>query len=46
MKLQLNMMKEDLNHRGIEPIYRDLGQQIKGLDKAVRIKQRSDKLKF
>ena len=38
MKLQLNLMREDLNERGIDPIYSDLTQQIKGLDKAVRIR--------
>ena len=46
LQLQLNLMKEDLNEKGIDPIHRDLVQQIKALEKAVKIRQRSDKLRF
>ena len=46
LQLQLNLMKEDLNEKGIDPIHCDLVQQIKALEKAVKIRQRSDKLRF
>ena len=40
------MMKEDLNERGIDPIKVDLTQEIKQLEKSIKIKERSDMLKF
>lgn len=40
------MMKEDLNERGIDPIKVDLTQEIKQLEKSIKIKERSDMLRF
>jgi hypothetical protein len=46
MQLQLNLMKESLNKRGIDPIKSALTQEIKLLDKSIQIRRRSDLLKF
>jgi hypothetical protein len=44
--LGLNILKEELNQRGIDPIRMNLTQEIKQLDKAIQIKKRSDMLRF
>lgn len=44
--MHLDILKQELNQRGIDPIKSSLTQEIKLLEKSVQIKKRSDVLRY